>query len=209
MRLAPTWPSATASPPAPAPPRASAGPIGWPPRCAARNADLAYRNLAVDGATSAAVLEQLPAALALEPDLVTVICGANDVLLSSRPDIEGYERRFSAILGGLRDGAARGGDPDRDRAGELALPRTAAAHEGAPGPGARPSSTRVTRAVAAAPPGAVPRRRRPPGPEPSARTSAPTACTRRRSGTSGPRRRSPSRCAPTSGSRARSPGGAV
>jgi lysophospholipase L1-like esterase len=71
----------------------------------ARNADLAYRNLAVDGATSAAVLEQLPAALALRPDLVTVICGANDVLLTSRPDIEGYERRFSAILGGLREGA--------------------------------------------------------------------------------------------------------
>lgn len=66
---------------------------------------LEYRNLAVDGASSAAVLEQVPAALALGPDLVTVICGANDVLLTSRPDIEGYERRLSAILGRLREGA--------------------------------------------------------------------------------------------------------
>lgn len=69
-----------------------------------RNGGLVYRNLAVDGATSAAVLEQLPAALRLRPDLVTVICGANDVLLTSRPDVEGYERRFSAILGRLRVG---------------------------------------------------------------------------------------------------------
>jgi lysophospholipase L1-like esterase len=80
----------------------------WADRLAAslraRNEDLVYRNLALDGATSAAVLEQLPAALALRPDLITVICGANDVLLTSRPDVEGYERRFSAILGGLREG---------------------------------------------------------------------------------------------------------
>lgn len=60
--------------------------------------DLRYRNLAVDGATSADVLEQLPAAVELQPDLVTVICGANDVLLSLRPDVAGYERRFSEIL---------------------------------------------------------------------------------------------------------------
>ena len=68
------------------------------------NPALTYRNFAVDGATSAEVLEQVPAALELRPDLVTVICGANDVLLTSRPDIEGYERRFSEILGRLRDG---------------------------------------------------------------------------------------------------------
>ena len=67
--------------------------------------DLAYGNLAVDGATSAEVLEQVPAALALAPDLITVICGANDVLLTSRPDVEGYERRFDEILRRLRKGA--------------------------------------------------------------------------------------------------------
>jgi len=67
------------------------------------NPELAYDNLAVDGATSADVLEQLPTALAMRPDLVTVICGANDVLLTSRPDVEGYERRFSEILARLRE----------------------------------------------------------------------------------------------------------
>jgi lysophospholipase L1-like esterase len=71
----------------------------------AANPELAYANLAVDGATSAAVLEQVPEALALAPDLLTVICGANDVLLTSRPDIEGYERRFAEILERLRAGA--------------------------------------------------------------------------------------------------------
>lgn len=66
---------------------------------------LRYRNLAVDGASSADVLEQVPAALAPRPDLVTVICGANDVLLTSRPDVEGYERRFAEILERLREGS--------------------------------------------------------------------------------------------------------
>ena len=33
-------------------------------------------------------------ALALEPDLVTVICGANDVLLTTRPDVAGYAERL-------------------------------------------------------------------------------------------------------------------
>jgi lysophospholipase L1-like esterase len=74
----------------------------------ARNPGLTYRNLAVDGATSAEVLDQLPEAIALAPDLVTVICGANDVLLTSRPDIEGYERRFSEILERLQSGLPSG-----------------------------------------------------------------------------------------------------
>lgn len=76
--------------------------LRWADRLAAAlrevNPGLAYANLAVDGASSEAVLEQLPVAIAMGPDLVTVICGANDVLLTSRPDIEGYERRFSEIL---------------------------------------------------------------------------------------------------------------
>ncbi|MEX2106077.1 MAG: SGNH/GDSL hydrolase family protein [Solirubrobacterales bacterium] len=79
----------------------------WAGRLAASlravNADLVYRNLAVDGASSAEVLEQVPMAIEIKPDLVTVICGANDVLLTSRPDIEGYEWRFSEILERLRD----------------------------------------------------------------------------------------------------------
>lgn len=77
----------------------------WPDRLAHGlrqvNPDLVYENLAVDGAGSAEVLEQVPAATALRPNLVTVICGANDVLLTVRPDVEGYERRFQRILGAL------------------------------------------------------------------------------------------------------------
>ncbi|MBS1678724.1 MAG: SGNH/GDSL hydrolase family protein [Actinobacteria bacterium] len=69
------------------------------------NPELRYENLAVDGATSAEVLEgQVEPALALEPDFVTVICGANDVLLSTRPDVAGYEERIDAILRRLREG---------------------------------------------------------------------------------------------------------
>jgi lysophospholipase L1-like esterase len=68
--------------------------------------ELRYENLAVDGATSAAVLaEQVEPALALGPDFATVICGANDVLLTTRPDVEGYAERFEQILGRLREGA--------------------------------------------------------------------------------------------------------
>ena len=66
------------------------------------NPGLVYENLAVDGANSAEVLEQVPVATVLRPNLVTVICGANDVLLTTRPDVEGYEERFARILGTLR-----------------------------------------------------------------------------------------------------------
>jgi lysophospholipase L1-like esterase len=70
------------------------------------NPDLRYENLAVDGATSGEVLEgQVEPGLALEPDFVTVICGANDVLLATRPDVEGYAKNFDAILRRLREGA--------------------------------------------------------------------------------------------------------
>jgi lysophospholipase L1-like esterase len=70
------------------------------------NPELRYENLAVDGATSAEVLaEQVGPALAIEPDFVTIVCGANDVLLATRPDVEAYAERFDAILRALREGA--------------------------------------------------------------------------------------------------------
>jgi lysophospholipase L1-like esterase len=69
------------------------------------NPDLRYENFAVDGATSAEVLaDQVGPALALEPDLISVICGANDVLLATRPDISGYAERIETIFGRLREG---------------------------------------------------------------------------------------------------------
>jgi lysophospholipase L1-like esterase len=43
-------------------------------------------------------------ALALEPDLISLICGANDVLLATRPDISGYAERIETIFGRLREG---------------------------------------------------------------------------------------------------------
>lgn len=77
---------------------------GWADRLAAALAggpgDFAYENLAEHGATSADVRAQLGRALQLEPDLVTVVCGTND-LLYGRLDPLAYSRNLSAILGGL------------------------------------------------------------------------------------------------------------
>ncbi len=63
-----------------------------------------YLNLARDGADSYAVLDTIPPAIELQPDLVTLICGANDVLLSTRPDITGFETRFVRMLKELSQG---------------------------------------------------------------------------------------------------------
>ena len=69
------------------------------------NPELRYSNLAVDGATSTEVLDlQIDPGLALAPDFVTVICGANDVLFSVRPDADAYARRLDEVFGELRAG---------------------------------------------------------------------------------------------------------
>jgi lysophospholipase L1-like esterase len=75
----------------------------WADRLAAAlgstRSPVGYCNLASDGATSTDVLEgQVGVALQLEPDLVTLVCGANDVLRSVRPDVDGYRARFAASL---------------------------------------------------------------------------------------------------------------
>jgi lysophospholipase L1-like esterase len=65
--------------------------------------DVRYENLAWVGATSADVeLVQLERALALRPDLVSLICGANDVLESVRPDPDGYAERLGRMYARLR-----------------------------------------------------------------------------------------------------------
>jgi lysophospholipase L1-like esterase len=83
----------------------------WADRLAARlaagRADFVYRNLAVEGARSDQVLEQVPAAIALEPELVTVVCGANDVLFSVRPDADAYARRLGAVFTALHSRLSR------------------------------------------------------------------------------------------------------
>lgn len=62
-----------------------------------------YENLATVGATSAQVEhEQLTRALELDPDLVTLVCGANDVLESTRPDPHEYAERLGRMFKRLR-----------------------------------------------------------------------------------------------------------
>jgi phosphatidylinositol alpha 1,6-mannosyltransferase len=62
-----------------------------------------YANLASVGATSEHVeSEQLERALQLSPDVVTLVCGANDVLFDTRPDDEAYAARLSRMFARLR-----------------------------------------------------------------------------------------------------------
>lgn len=78
----------------------------WADRLAAglraRGGGLSYRNLAVDGATSAEVAEQVGCAIELEPDLVTIVCGANDALRSPRPNPAAYATRLQSMFRRLR-----------------------------------------------------------------------------------------------------------
>ena len=62
-----------------------------------------YVNLASVGATSKEVeQEQLERALELKPDVVTLVCGANDVLVNTRPDPEAYAASLSRMFARLR-----------------------------------------------------------------------------------------------------------
>jgi lysophospholipase L1-like esterase len=86
----------------------TAGLVAGEPRWAdevarALGPDVRYENLAWVGATSADVEhKQLDQALALGPDVVTIVCGANDVLESVRPDAEEYAHRLSRMFARLR-----------------------------------------------------------------------------------------------------------
>jgi lysophospholipase L1-like esterase len=78
----------------------------WPDVVASRLPEARYSNLASVGATSEDVEEfQLPEALALRPDLVTLVCGANDVLESVRPDPGSYAMRLLRMFGRIRSEA--------------------------------------------------------------------------------------------------------
>jgi lysophospholipase L1-like esterase len=62
-----------------------------------------YVNLASVGATSEDVeSDQLERALELSPDVVTIVCGANDVLFCTRPDPDAYADRLSRMFARLR-----------------------------------------------------------------------------------------------------------
>ncbi len=63
------------------------------------NPSLDYRNLAEAGAmTSEIVARQLGPAVAAKPDVVTIVCGGNDALLSARPDVGAHLVAFESAL---------------------------------------------------------------------------------------------------------------
>ena len=89
---------------------AGAGRRRWTDGLAARlgtgNPGFAHRNFAQAGATSGDVLAlQVPQTLEFGPELVTVVCGINDVLLPAHPDFARYAARLKEIVLALRKGA--------------------------------------------------------------------------------------------------------
>ncbi|GEP34681.1 SGNH hydrolase [Nocardioides szechwanensis] len=84
---------------------------GWADRVAEvlseQNDDFGYANLAIRGRKMAGVLdEQVAPALALEPDLVTVYAGANDIL-RPKVDLDTLVGRYDEALGRLAATGAR------------------------------------------------------------------------------------------------------
>lgn len=80
-----------------------AGERTWVDELAVNVGAQSWHNLAVDGArTRAVAAEQVARALDLRPDLVTLVCGGNDVLFSTRPDVGAYERDLGQMFRRLR-----------------------------------------------------------------------------------------------------------
>jgi lysophospholipase L1-like esterase len=84
---------------------------GWADRVAevlaGQSDDFGYANLAIRGRKLDAILAgQLEPALDLEPDLVTIYAGAND-LLRPRVDIDALVERYAAAIGRLTGTGAR------------------------------------------------------------------------------------------------------
>ena len=83
---------------------------GWADRAAdvlaGQTDDFGYANLAIRGRKLRAMLaEQIEPALALEPDLVTIYAGANDIMRPS-VDVDGLVRDYDAALGRVTDTGA-------------------------------------------------------------------------------------------------------
>jgi lysophospholipase L1-like esterase len=92
-------------------PGAPNGLRGWADRVAAvlarQTPDFRYANLAIRGRKLAGVLgEQLEPAVALEPDLVTIYAGANDIM-RPRVDIDRLVDTYDVALGTLASTGAR------------------------------------------------------------------------------------------------------
>ena len=83
---------------------------GWADRLAGRlareNPGLLYANLAIRGRKAGQIrAEQLPPALAMEPDLASVIGGINDIL-RPRVDLRQVLADVEATIAALRDAGA-------------------------------------------------------------------------------------------------------
>jgi lysophospholipase L1-like esterase len=75
----------------------------WADEVARALPGVSYVNLAEIGATSQVVEErQLSEGLSLEPDLISLICGANDVLETVRPDPGLFAGRLGRMLERIR-----------------------------------------------------------------------------------------------------------
>ncbi len=74
----------------------------FPDRVASLLPGSRYLNLARDGARGVEVEAfQLEPALAAEPDLVSLVCGANDVVTTTRPAVDEFVASFERILAAL------------------------------------------------------------------------------------------------------------
>ena len=120
---------------------------GWADRVAAvlaqQTPDFRYANLAIRGRKLDAVIaEQVEPAVALEPDLLTIYAGANDIM-RPRVDVDALVERYDAALGKL---AATGPGCWSSRPSTPAAPRsTARCEDGSPSTpswsGGRPTAT--------------------------------------------------------------------
>jgi lysophospholipase L1-like esterase len=91
-------------------PRGGSRHRGWADRLAEKlarhNPDLLYANLAIRGRKLPEIrAEQLEPAIAMEPDLASVLAGVNDILRPS-VDLEARAKDLEAIVAGLRETGA-------------------------------------------------------------------------------------------------------
>ncbi|MBV9095934.1 MAG: SGNH/GDSL hydrolase family protein [Streptosporangiaceae bacterium] len=91
-------------------PRPGGGFLGWADRVAAilaeRTPELRYANLAVRGKLLGQVVaEQLPRAVEMAPDLVSLAAGGNDILRGA--DVDVLAAQFEAAMATLRDTGCR------------------------------------------------------------------------------------------------------
>jgi lysophospholipase L1-like esterase len=103
----------------------------WADRVATTLRPIRYVNLAANGATTRDVeRRQVGPALTFEPDLVSIVCGSNDMLQSLRPDVAGVAACLARMCARVKKAVPAAGlitatYPDPTRFVQI-RPRTAA-----------------------------------------------------------------------------------